>query len=204
MLPRVSSLQCPTTLIVARHADAEYESKVWAEEGGSLTRDGREQARALASRLADRRVAHIWTSTMSRAVQTAEIAAAALGVGVTTRLGLREFEIGDAAGSSAKDPFAPIYDRWLAGDLDARMPGAENGHEIVERFRGVLEEIVDQHPGETVLVVSHGGVIRMALPMLLTREPEHPPAALANCACVEAEVDADEWICTTWPPAGQR
>jgi len=204
MLPGVSSLQCPTTLIVARHADAEYESKVWAEEGGSLTRTGREQAAALAARLTGRRVAHVWTSTLSRAVQTAEIAAAALGVGVTTRLGLREFEIGDAAGSRAEDPFAKTYDRWLAGDLDARMPGAETGHQIVERFRGVLEEIVDQHRGETVLVVSHGGVIRMALPLMLTRDPAHPPAALDNCACVEAEVDADEWICTTWPPAGER
>jgi len=204
MLPGVSSLQCPTTLIVARHADAEYESKVWAEEGGSLTRAGREQAAALADTLANRRVAHIWTSTMSRAVQTAEIVAARLGVGVTTRLGLREFEIGDLAGSTEKDPFAPTYDRWLAGDLDARMPGAETGHEVVERFRGVLEEIVDLHRGETVLVISHGGVIRMVLPLLVTREPAHPPAALDNCACVEAEVGTDSWICTTWPPAGHR
>jgi len=200
----VSSLQCPTTLIVARHAHAEYESETWAEEGGSLTRAGREQAVALAHRLEGRRVAHIWTSTMSRAVQTAEIAAAVLGVAVTTRVGLREFEIGDFVGSTAKDPFAETYDRWLAGDLDARMPGAETGREIVERFRGVLEEIVDQHPGETVLVISHGGVIRMVLPLLVTREPAQPPAALDHCACVEAEVGADEWVCTTWPPPAER
>ncbi len=41
--------------------------------------------------LAGRRVAHVWTSTLARAVQTGEIVAARLGVGVTTRRGLCEF-----------------------------------------------------------------------------------------------------------------
>jgi broad specificity phosphatase PhoE len=40
-------------------------------------------------------VSHVWTSTYARAVQTAEIAAAHLGVGVTTREGLRELTVDD-------------------------------------------------------------------------------------------------------------
>lgn len=78
----MSDLQCPTTLVLARHGDAEYESLSLAEVGGSLTTAGRRQAVALGDALAGRRVAHVWTSTLARAVQSAEIAAARLGVPV--------------------------------------------------------------------------------------------------------------------------
>ena len=120
----MSDLQCPTTLIVARHGQAEYELDVWADAGGSLTRLGRTQAADLAAGLAGRKIAHVYTSTLARAVQTGEIVANRLGVAVTTREGLREFESGELAGTSMDvDPFVETYARWLAGDLDAPDPG---------------------------------------------------------------------------------
>jgi 2,3-bisphosphoglycerate-dependent phosphoglycerate mutase len=69
-----SSGSAATTILVARHAEAEYETHHWVDAGGSLTVDGRGQAAALGTGLADREVAHVWTSTYARAVQTAEIA----------------------------------------------------------------------------------------------------------------------------------
>ena len=66
----MTALQCATTMVVARHGEAEYEAPTWAEEGGSLTHKGRGQAVRLADSLASRRVAHVWTSTLARAVQT--------------------------------------------------------------------------------------------------------------------------------------
>lgn len=198
----MSDLQCATRLIVARHGEAEYESPAWDDEGGSLTIKGRGQAADLAQVLADQRVAHVYTSTLARAVQTGEIAAARLGgPGVTTREGLREFVVGDFAGSTDPDPFAATYSRWLGGDLDARIPGGESGHELVDRMRSVLQEISDRHRGETVLAVSHGGLMRLTLPVLLTADPAHPPARLGNCAAVEMLIDSDDWVCTAWPPA---
>ena len=150
-------MPAPATILVARHGDAAYETKHWADEGGSLTETGRAQARGLAERLRDRRVAHVWTSTYARAVQTAEIAASHLGVSVTTREGLREFGVGRFRGSRAEDPFAEVYGAWLAGDLDRRLPGGETGAELRLRIHHALHEIALSHPGETVLAVSHGG-----------------------------------------------
>lgn len=200
----MSDLQCATRLIVARHGEAEYESRTWRDEGGSLTSLGRRQARELGESLADRRVAQVYTSTLARAVQTGELAAAALGgVGVTTREGLREFAVGDFAGSHEDDPFAPTYGRWLAGELDLRLPGGETGRELVARMREVLQEIADQFRGETVLVISHGGLMRLTLPLLLTAEPAQPPSRLGNTSAVEMEIDGDGWICTAWPAAEQ-
>src|SRR3954452_5929021 len=136
----MSSLQCATTLILARHGAAEYEANEWAE-GGSLTAKGRRQSEALAESLGGRRVAHVWTSPLARAVQTAEIAAARLGVAVTTRLGMREFDAGSLAERPDDlDPLLAVYDHWLAGDLDARLPGGETATEVVSRLRDVLQE----------------------------------------------------------------
>lgn len=177
-------------------------TKHWADEGGSLTETGRAQARGLAERLRDRRVAHVWTSTYARAVQTAEIAASHLGVSVTTREGLREFGVGRFRGSRAEDPFAEVYGAWLAGDLDRRLPGGETGAELRLRIHHALHEIALSHPGETVLAVSHGGVMRLALPLILTGEPADPPARLGNCAVVEIRSDGQAWHCLRWPPEG--
>ena len=56
----------------------------------------------------------MWTSTLARAVQTAEIVAAALGVGVTTREGLRELGAGEPAAVPATTTRSlETYQRWL-------------------------------------------------------------------------------------------
>jgi broad specificity phosphatase PhoE len=193
----MTSLQCAATLVVARHAEAEYEKSEWADEGGSLTALGRKQAAALGEALAGRRVAHVWTSTLARAVQTAEIAASRLGVGVTTRSGLREFSVGDHAGVPKDvDPFLDTYQRWLDGELDVRMPGSETGREIADRVGGVLREIADLHPGETVLVISHGGAIGVGVATLCRMDVAQ--SQLANTGMVEVLADADGWVCTRW------
>ena len=54
----------------------------------------------LADSMAGERIARVWTSDMARAVQTGEIVAGRLGVDVVVRKGLREFGVGDAAGTT--------------------------------------------------------------------------------------------------------
>jgi broad specificity phosphatase PhoE len=192
----VTALQCATTLVVARHGEAEYEANEWTE-GGSLTVLGRDQSATLGASLAGARVAHVYTSTLARAVQTAEIAAARLGVGVTTRTGLREFDPGYLAERPHDlDPVLATYERWIGGDLDARVPGGESATEMVSRLREVMEEITDAHPGETVLVLSHGGTLRVGVPAICRMDAE--PAELENTATLEVLADADGWVCTRW------
>jgi 2,3-bisphosphoglycerate-dependent phosphoglycerate mutase len=189
----VSALQCATTLVVARHGEAEYEASEWVGEGGSLTPTGRAQSLALAESLAGRRVAHVWTSTLARAVQTAEIVAARLDVGVTTRLGLREPAVD---GEPDLDGLLAAYLRWHSGDLDARAPRSETGREIADRVAAVLREVADAHPGETVLVVSHGTAIGLGVPHVARMDVARTD--LANCATVEVRADADAWVCDRW------
>jgi broad specificity phosphatase PhoE len=148
---------------------------------------------ALAEALAARRVARVFASDTSRAVQTAEIAAARLGLGggrpVTARKSLREVAIGDLLGG----PFDlaalhAVTDRWFAGDLDARFPGGESGADVVARVEGAWRAIADEHRGETVLVVAH----ELATAITLQTLTGHP-RMLDNGAHVELLVDADGW-----------
>ena len=181
---------------MARHARAEYVETWFSDEGGSLSHEGRRQARTLGDTLLDRRVAAIWTSDLSRAVQTAEIIAARLRVGVTARKSLREVFIGDLLGQ----PFDltrlhEVTDQWHAGDLDARFPGGESGADVVARHVDQLEEIADQHNGETVVVVGHQLALGIVLPTVAAGSAGAPSADdLANATCVELVLSAGSWL----------
>jgi broad specificity phosphatase PhoE len=197
----MGDLQCAARVFVARHGEAEYESDLLSDAGGSLTALGRAQAAGLAAALAGERIAHIYTSSMSRAVQTGEIVGAQLGVGVTVRDALREFGVGSHAGQPAEpDPFRPVFDDWLDGRLDTPIPGGESGSQVVERMCAVLEETADRHRGEAVLVVSHGGAICTAIPNLASNVERRFPLSrpLANCDVVELAADADGWVVRRW------
>lgn len=191
----MSDLQCAARIVLARHGEAEYEDDLLADRGGSLTTLGRRQARELGRRLSSERIAHVVTSSLSRAVQTGELAAAEIGTEVSVREGLHEFLVGDHAGALADSyPFEPVFARWVEGDLSARIPGSESGTEIAERVVTVLEDVADSFRGETVLVVSHGCAIYATL-ATLSPEPGRP-LAMDNCASVLLERDADGWRVT--------
>ena len=198
----MTDLQCAARVFVARHGEADDETELLTGDGGSLTDLGREQSRRLGQSLTGEGIAHVWTSSLSRAVQTAELAAAALGCGVTVREGLREFGVGVHAGAPVEpDPFRPTIDRWIEGDLSARIEGAESGAEVVARMAGVLEEIADLSRGEAVLVISHGGAICMSLAVLARNlHPRFPVGRpFPNTGVVAMEVDdAGGWRARSW------
>jgi probable phosphoglycerate mutase len=67
-------------------------------------------------------------------------------------------------------------------------------------MRSTLESAADEFRGETVLVVSHAGAIRVTLPRLADNVPDdfgtHIP--LGDCATSEIAVDADGWVLRSW------
>lgn len=199
----MSDLQCPASLLVSRHGDARSARPgCLSDEGGWLSGLGRQQVRDLVHSLRELPVAAVWSSTMARAVESAALAAELLGVPAQTLPGLQEFSVGELDGVSYHDPQAQaVFDRWLAGDLDAGCPGGEDGHTLVARYREAVETIADQHRGETVLVFSHGGVMSLVLPRLAMNARNDLAAQrfLPNCVPAELAVDADGWLLRSWP-----
>jgi 2,3-bisphosphoglycerate-dependent phosphoglycerate mutase len=191
----VSDVHCPARIIVARHGEAEYETPEMNATGGSLTTLGRQQARDLGERLRPERVAAVVCSELSRAVQTAEIAAGVLGLPVRVRERLQEYPAGDFLGRPYEHGFFDaMVTSWLAGDLAAGVPGGETGRETADRVLGVLEDLADQFRGETVLVVSHGGVILALWGAIAPGSPDAPGNDLVlNGSTYVFENDADGW-----------
>jgi probable phosphoglycerate mutase len=156
-------------LHVVRHADAVPESdgafKVYDDyEAHPLSQRGRAQAEAVAERLAESRVAAVYSSPVRRAYETAEAIAAAAGIDLRTEPGITEITIG------ATDDTMALRDRlpWLAmiairDGSWAGIPGTEPSARVRERMLRALDAIAARHPGERVAVVSHAGAINAAL-----------------------------------------
>jgi probable phosphoglycerate mutase len=191
----MSDVHCPARLMVARHGEAAYEDDRMSAAGGSLTPLGRSQARELGELLVGERVAGVVCSDVARAVQTAEIAAGVLDLPVTVREGLQEFPPGDFRGQPYDHGFFdPMVRSWLAGDLAPGVPGGETGQETADRVLAVLDLIADQYRGETVLVVTHGGVILSLWGSIAPGSAVAPASDLVtNCSTFVLERDADGW-----------
>lgn len=199
----MSDLQCAATLLVVRHGDAEDDGPgLVSDADRQLTALGQQQGRDLGARLAGERVAAVYTSTLQRASATGAEVAVVLGVDARPVEGLQEFSVGGFAGQpEGADGVTAVFARWLDGALAAACPGAESGADVLARYRAALGDIADQHRGETVVVVSHGGVMSLCLPLLCDNVSDDLARArwIPNCGMATVLVDADGWVLCNWP-----
>lgn len=158
----VTSSTTATRIILARHYEASYVNRSEGDgAGGTLTEIGRSQAHALAVRLSEEGVAAVYCSALSRATQTAAIVAESLNAPVNVQPALREYELGDEPYDSGQ--LAATLLGWLNGTMSGTVLSGESGHQVARRMFTVVDEIVREHSGRTVLVVSHGGAILATL-----------------------------------------
>ncbi|MFC9673396.1 histidine phosphatase family protein [Streptomyces sp. NPDC058430] len=134
-----------------------------AVPGPGLTPLGQDQAAALPQALAGETIDALYASTLLRTQLTAAPLAAATGLEVQVRDGIRELVAGELE-MRGDDEAAALYlstaFAWSAGDVERRMPGGENGVEALGRFDSVVAEAATSG-AETVGMVSHGAAIRM-------------------------------------------
>ncbi len=162
-----------------RHAESTMnaEGRWQGQVDAPLSERGVGQARALAGRLSRAPApaagyARLLCSDLLRAQQTAEPIAAALGLAVEVDKRLREADAGCWSGllhSEIKARWPQELARYRSGDEHARAGGGgENRHEVRARVRPVLEELAHAHPGggDTILIVTHSGVLRTIRPGL--------------------------------------
>lgn len=139
-----------------------------------LNERGREQAWRLGQWLADERLAAIYASDLSRAMETAAIAANGRSLPLRVTDTLRELSYGQLEGWTREDLEAAGYiewmRRWNAGEDVPPPPQGEALPEAWERAQAFLNCVVLRHPGDTVLVVSHGGLLRLLVCLLQGRE----------------------------------
>jgi broad specificity phosphatase PhoE len=153
-----------TTLLLVRHGETDWnaEGRLQGHTDRPLNDYGRRQAKALADRLAAcDQVAAVYTSDLARARETAEIVAERLGLAVVADPDLRERNWGNWEGLTGSERDRVEY-----------VGEASDAHG--ERVLRAVQRIAEHHPGERVVVVTHGGSLRrvqvatygMALPVM--------------------------------------
>lgn len=146
-------------LTLVRHGETEWnrQRRIQGSTDIPLNDTGRAQASMAANLLRRRAWDAVYTSPLSRAAETAEVIARELGLSSPTSVPqLVERHYGDAEGLSDTELAA----RYPQG---VRVPGRESREQLTARVMSALTGIAEDHVGEAVVVVSHGGVIRAVL-----------------------------------------
>ena len=161
------SAPAPTTVLFVRHGQTPTTGKQLPGRaaGLHLAPKGVEQAERAGVRIAALDgVTAVYASPMERTRETAAPIARACGLRVRTHKGLIEADFGEWTGKSLsglrKRPEWATVQRYPSG---FRFPGGESFTEMQTRMTGAIAELVQRHPGESIVAVSHADTIKAAV-----------------------------------------
>ena len=150
-----------TQLWLARHGETDWnlEGRFQGQADPPLNASGLVQAQQTADQLVGVGIQAIYCSNLQRALLTAQIIGKKLGLIPQVDIRLREIRLGVWEGMLVEQIKSEYPDIWQRRQLDpvhVHPPGGENLFELAERVWAATSQIAHQHPGGTVLLVSHG------------------------------------------------
>jgi probable phosphoglycerate mutase len=153
-----------TRVLAIRHGETDWnvDGRIQGQLDIPLNATGRWQVHRLALAVADEGIDAVYSSDLLRAFETAQSVSRGCGQPIVTDVGLRERGFGVFEGLS----YAEINERWPAQaerwrkrDPDFGAEGGETLREFAARGVATVERLAALHPGQTIAVVSHGGVM---------------------------------------------
>jgi probable phosphoglycerate mutase len=160
-----------TTILLIRHGETAWnaERRLQGHLDIPLNPEGERQARLLAAALAAAPLDILFSSDLMRARQTAQAIADLRGMPLHIEPGLRERCYGGFEGllySDIEERFPQAFAAWQARDVDAALPPGANRGETFRTFfaraTGAILALGAVHPGKTLALVAHGGVLECA------------------------------------------
>ena len=157
-----------TKVIFIRHGQTEWNvtGRYQGQSDVQLSEEGLQQAVKLAENFPVERVDAIYASDLQRAMVTAETIAKQFGLSVQAEPAFRELSFGDWEGLT----YQQIVDKWedaMANFLQhpdvLEIPGGESFPAVQQRAMKRLNELIEKHDGQTIVVVAHGAVLRTLL-----------------------------------------
>ena len=177
-----------TRIVAIRHGETAWnvDTRIQGHLDIPLNDTGLWQADQVARALADEPIAAIYTSDLQRAHATAQAVARATGAPLTTDTGLRERSFGHFQGRTFAEIEAELPEdahRWRKRDPHYAPEGGESLVTLRERIERTVAQLAQQHLGEQVVMVAHGGVLDV-LYRLATRQDIQAPRTwqLSNAA----------------------
>ncbi|MDP3135645.1 MAG: histidine phosphatase family protein [Burkholderiaceae bacterium] len=196
-----------TELILIRHGETDWnrELRFQGHVDVPLNALGQEQAHRLGERLAGATVHKLYCSDLLRTRQTALPASQRLALDSVSDPALREQNFGLVDGmrvDDIKSQYPHAWEGWLRFNEDYAMPQGESTRQFHARVMDAIRRLGVTHPGQTLLVVTHGGVLDMvyrtalALGLNGPRQTQIPNAGLNRVRLREGGIDILDWADT--------
>ena len=153
-----------TRVLAIRHGETAWniDGRIQGQLDVPLNDTGRWQVHRLALALADECIDAVYASDLLRAMETAQAVARASADPIVTDAGLRERGFGVFEGLSYAQINArwpDLAERWRKRDPGFGAPGGETLNQFYARSVATATRLAALHPGQTIALVSHGGVM---------------------------------------------
>lgn len=156
-----------TRIVLVRHGEPEesVRGRCYGRLDVGLSAKGREQVRRIRHLLSDVPLAAVYSSPRRRAIESARLLTTRRArVAVDERL--REIDFGIFEGLTYDDiarRFPEQYEEWMNHPTGVAFPGGDTFAAMAARVRDAFNDLRRAHAGQVIVVVSHGGVNRVAL-----------------------------------------
>lgn len=154
-----------TRIILVRHGETIWnrELRLQGSRDIPLSEVGLAQADKVADRLQQERFHNVYSSHLQRAHKTASTIADRLQIPHHVHEDLRERHYGELEGMTREEILGRYPGFWEPGTDLSNVKGLELPEELRERAYRAVREIAERHPGEEIVIVSHGGTINAFL-----------------------------------------
>ena len=192
-----------TDIYIARHGETEFNRQGKMQGRGidkPLNRTGRLQARAISDALKDESLDYIFSSSLMRSIETAEIIAWTLRMKYRSYPELDEMNFGKFEGKPSNEidkDLNEVHQTWKNGNTGYAIEGGESPEMVLERVLSRTNNILEEHAGSTILFVLHGRLIRILLsnwlgyPLSDMHRIEHSNGALYHLKMNGGSFEAD-------------
>ncbi len=158
----------PTRIYLIRHGEVvnHHEGRYNGFNDVDITEEGVKQMKSVAERLNGAKVSAVYCSDLIRAYRGAEIINNGRSLPIIKNTGLRERNIGVWENLTLEEIMKSYKDEWnrfLNDVVDFKPDGGESMKEVDARVNKELTKIVEDHKGDEILMVAHGGVNRTVL-----------------------------------------
>jgi broad specificity phosphatase PhoE len=167
-----------TTVFLVRHGRTGWnkEQIFRGHKDVPLDEVGREEARLVGDRLKGEGIRAVFSSPLSRARETAEAIAQFHKVEVEILAGLTDLHFGEWEGQSRQEVqgrYPDLYEQWQGAPHEVIFTGGEDLAAVSSRAMGAVKDIINRHPQEGVVLVSHRVVLKVLICALLGLDNSH-------------------------------
>lgn len=190
-----------TEIILIRHGETEWNSqkRMQGHSNSDLSEVGRGQIQALGELMKNVSFDHIYSSDSLRARQTAEAITQYSGHTLQFDQRIREKNLGVFEGltsTEAKERHPEIYRLFKTAGANYVIDEGESTQQLLERALEFSEEIRLRHPQERVVMVTHGGVVRVLMKYALGLSIDSPTRFIIKNTGIFGLIWNENWLVT--------